>query len=124
MKLNLAIIFILCFLLPTTVQATEQRFKNSNEVFNIDLTGYEYESLSTLNQLGNKITPLMQLYLWVIQLEQEWIDEPRFYTKGNKGYVHLWKKDGTNVLYQVQKRPTGIWEIHTVELTGIESSIE
>lgn len=25
--------------------------------------------------------------------------------------IHLWKKDGTNVLYQVEKRETGMWEI-------------
>ncbi|MFJ5624844.1 DUF3888 domain-containing protein [Peribacillus loiseleuriae] len=121
MKLNTAIIFILCcFMLPLTVQATNQQIKNVNDEFNIDLTGYTYESLASLNQLGNKITPLMQLYLWVIQLEQEWIDEPRFYTKGNKGYIHLWKKDGTNVLYQVAKRPNGMWEITDIKRKKID----
>lgn len=100
--------FILFFMLPTTVKANEPLIKNLNEEFDVDLTGFTYDSLATLNQLGNKITPLMQLYLWVIQLEQEWIDEPRFYSKGNIGYVHLWKKDGTNVLYQVRKQPTGM----------------
>jgi hypothetical protein len=56
------------------------------------------------NQQGYKITPLAQLYFTIIQLEEEWIDEPRLYIKGNKGYVHLWKADGTNVLYTVEKQ--------------------
>ncbi|WP_099364108.1 DUF3888 domain-containing protein [Fredinandcohnia onubensis] len=106
-------------MLPTIARATEQ-IKITDDEFNIDLTGYTYESLVSLNQLGDKITPLMQLYLLVIQLEQEWIDEPRFYTKGNKGYVHLWKKDGTNVLYQVEKRPSGMWEIVDIKRKNID----
>src|SRR5690606_34592488 len=51
--------------------------------------------------------------------EQEWIDEPRFYIKGNKGYFHLWKKDGTNVLYKIKKQTSGdligTWQIVDVK---------
>ncbi|OLS33447.1 DUF3888 domain-containing protein [Bacillus sp. MRMR6] len=120
MKLNIVIIIILCLMVPVTVHASDQQIRNLHKEFDIDLTGYTYDSLATLNQLGNKITPLMQLYLWVIQLEQEWVDEPRLYTKGNRGYVHLWKKDGTNVLYQVHKRPDGMWEITDIERKKID----
>lgn len=120
MKLYTAILFILCFMIPVNVQATVQEIKNIEDDFNIDLTGYSDESLAGLNQLENKITPLMQLYLWVIQTEQEWIDEPRFYTKGSIGYIHLWKKDGTNVLYQVKKQPNGMWEIIDIKRKKIE----
>ncbi|WP_239584273.1 DUF3888 domain-containing protein [Aquibacillus albus] len=96
------IVLILGLLFPYTAQADE---------FNIDLTGYELHSFGSFNQLGYEITPLSQLYFRIIQKEEEWIDEPRLYTKGNNGYFHLWKKDGTNVLYQVEKQSNGMWEI-------------
>ena len=76
---------------------------NRNQSFDINLTGYELYSFGDFNQLGYKITPLTQLFLGIIQTEGEWIDEPRLYIKGNKGYFHLWKADGTNVLYTVEK---------------------
>lgn len=107
-------------MLPATVTANGPQIKVLDEKFDKDLTGFTYESFSTLNQLGNKITPLMQLYLWVIQIEQEWIDEPRFYTKDNIGYIHLWKKDGTNVLYYVKKQPTGMWEIINIKRKKVD----
>lgn len=124
MKLRIAILSILCFMSTTTVQAFDKQNKTVNEdvqeEFNIDLTGYEYESLATLNQIGKKVTPMMQLYLWVLQLEEEWIDEPRFYIKGDKGYIHLWKKDGTNVLYKVKKRTSGTWDIIDIHRKKID----
>lgn len=64
MKLNVAIIYILCFMLPTTVQATAQRINNANEEFDVDLTGFTYESLATLNQFGKAIEEYYQLKLW------------------------------------------------------------
>jgi len=120
LRLYTAIVIAMCLLLPVTARANDQQINNCDDDFNIDLTGYAYESLPTLNQLGSMITPLMQLYLWIIQLEQEWIDEPRLYTKGSKGYIHLWKKDGTNVLYQVEKQPNGSWKIIDVKRKKID----
>ncbi|WLR44369.1 DUF3888 domain-containing protein [Bacillus carboniphilus] len=85
------------------VHAIEQESNN----FNVDLTGYDEYSFGDFNQIGYKITPLAQLFLGIIQTEQEWIDEPRVYIKGKKGYFHLWKKDGTNVLYTIEKETSG-----------------
>lgn len=52
-------------------------------------------------------------------MEQEWVNEPRLYIKGEKGYVLLWKKDGTNVLYRVGKQTSGalkgMWKIVDVK---------
>ncbi|PFM90699.1 hypothetical protein COD05_18510 [Bacillus cereus] len=105
MKMKIiSIICFLSFLLPCiSAQAIVKKENNRNESFDIDLTGYELYSFGDFNQLGYKITPLTQLFLGIVQTEGEWIDEPRLYIKGNKGYFHLWKKDGTNVLYTVEK---------------------
>ncbi|MCH1626731.1 DUF3888 domain-containing protein [Fredinandcohnia quinoae] len=107
----LIILFIVSF--TDNAQANEQQ-DNSN-YFKVDLTGYEVYSFGDFNQIGYKITPLSQLFLGIIQTEQEWIDEPRFYIKGNKGYFHLWKKDGTNVIYTIEKQTSGdlkdVWKI-------------
>ncbi|MDC3414482.1 DUF3888 domain-containing protein [Aquibacillus sp. 3ASR75-11] len=115
-KLTTVIIisFISILLLSLTVQA-DKPDNNIDKEFNIDLSGYELHSFGSFNQLGYKITSLAQLYFGIIEREQEWIDEPRLYIKGNKGYVHLWKKDGTNVLYKVEKQPSGLWEIIDVQ---------
>ncbi|MDL4839455.1 DUF3888 domain-containing protein [Aquibacillus rhizosphaerae] len=112
------IIFISIFF-SFTVQA-EERNNQKDEEFDIDLSGYELHSFGTFNQLGFKITPLAQLFFRIIEKEQEWIDDPRFYTKGNKGYIHLWKKDGTNVLYHVERGPTGLWEITDIKYKKID----
>lgn len=108
LKMVIVIVFF-SSLLSITVQAEEQT-NNIDKEFDIDLSGYELHSFGSFNQLGYKITPLAQLYFRIIQAEQEWIDEPRLYIKGNKGFVHLWKKDGTNVLYKVEKQTSGITE--------------
>jgi hypothetical protein len=107
--------------------ANEQQSKDiSNDFndFNVDLTGYEVYSFGDFNQIGYKITPLSQLFLGIIQTEQEWIDEPRFYIKGNKGYFHLWKNDGTNVLYTFEKQTsgdlTGTWKIVEIKRKKID----
>ncbi len=76
-------------LVPYSAHATIQNDKNDSMDFDIDLTGYQFYSFGDFNQLGYKITPLAQLYFVIIQLEEEWIDEPRLYIKGNKGFVHL-----------------------------------
>lgn len=100
-------------------QANEQQGEDISNDFNVNLTGYEVYSFGDFNQIGYKITPLSHLFLGIIQSEQEWIDEPRFYIKGNKGYFHLWKKDGTNVLYTVEKQTSvdlkGMWKIVDVK---------
>jgi hypothetical protein len=116
-KFNTVIVIIFfSALLSITVQAEEQ---NIDKKFNINLSGYELHSFGSFNQLGYKITPLAQLYFRIIQEEQEWIDEPRLYIKGNKGFVHLWKMDGTNVLYKVEKQTTGnkegFWDVIDVK---------
>ncbi|MCU5378591.1 DUF3888 domain-containing protein [Bacillus cereus] len=105
MKIKIiSIICFLSFLLPCiSAQAIVKKENNINESFDIDLTGYELYSFGDFNQIGYKITPLTQLFLGIVQTEGEWIDEPRLYIKGNKGYFHLWKEDGTNVLYTVEK---------------------
>ncbi len=84
------------------------------EYFDVDLTGYELYSFGDFNQLGYKITPLVQLFLAIIQTEREWIDEPRLYIRGKKGFFHLWKEDGTNVLYTV-KEDAEYWKIVDVK---------
>lgn len=108
-------ILLMSILVPYTSHATEQKGNNNRMNFDIDLTGYQLYGFGDFNQLGYKITPLAQLYFTIIQLEEEWIDEPQLYIKGNKGYVHLWKKDGTNVLYTVEKQASGplkdMWKI-------------
>jgi hypothetical protein len=116
MNVKFPAIFIIGFislLLPFTAQA------QTNEYFDIDLTGYEGHVFGSFNQLGYEITPLAQLYFRIVEQEQEWIGEPRLYTKGNKGYLHLLKKDGTNVLYQVEKQTSGelkgMWEVVDVK---------
>ncbi|HDR7676924.1 MULTISPECIES: DUF3888 domain-containing protein [Bacillus cereus group] len=105
MKMKIiSVICFLSFLLPCiSAQAIVKKENNRNESFDIDLTGYELYSFGDFNQLGYKITPLTQLFLGIVQTEGAWIDEPRLYIKGNKGYFHLWKEDGTNVLYTVEK---------------------
>lgn len=112
--------FLLASSLPGIVQATTPQSRDDiRKDFSIDISGYETYSFGAFNQLGYKITPLTQLYLWIIQREGEWIDEPILYLKGNKGYFHLWKKDGTNVLYTVEKQTSGplkdTWKIIDVK---------
>lgn len=111
-------------LVPYTAHATVQKGNNGSMNFEIDLTGYRLYGFGDFNQLGYKITPLAQLYFRIIQMEQEWIDEPLLYIKGNKGYVHLWKKDGTNVLYTVEKQTSGMlkgmWEVIDVKRKKID----
>nr|WP_245831892.1 DUF3888 domain-containing protein [Oceanobacillus senegalensis] len=104
----------MCVLLPVVVQAEEHGTKLDEE-FDIDLSGYELHTIGTFNQIGYKITPLAHLYFGIIEREKEWMDEPRLYIKGNKGYVHLWKDDGTNVLYHVKKQESGEWQIMDVK---------
>ncbi|TNO98612.1 DUF3888 domain-containing protein [Bacillus sp. CD3-1a] len=120
--MKIKIISIICFLsfvLPCiSAQAIVKIENNRNESFDINLTGYELYSFGDFNQLGYKIKPLTQLYLGIIQTEGEWIDEPRLYIKGNKGYFHLWKADGTNVLYTVEKSGD-FWRIIDVKKKGI-----
>ena len=77
---------------------------NGSMNFEIDLTGYRLYGFGDFNQLGYKITPLAQLYFRIIQMEQEWIDEPLLYIKGNKGYVHLWKKTVQMYFIQLKNR--------------------
>lgn len=105
--------------MPFTAYANVQKNNNDSKDFDIDLTGYQLYGFGDFNQIGYKITPLAQLYFRIIQMEQEWIDEPSLYIKGNKGYVHLWKKDGTNVLYTVEKQTSGMlkgmWEVIDVK---------
>ncbi|WP_164670069.1 DUF3888 domain-containing protein [Virgibacillus doumboii] len=115
------VIFIglISILLSFTVQAEEGN-SNVNKEFNMDLTGYKQYSFGSFNQLGHEITPLAQLYFRIVQREQEWIEEPRLYIKGKKGYVHLWKKDGTNVLYQVEKQTNDMWEVINVNRKKID----
>lgn len=117
----MAIIFFFCvLLLPTIVQANEGK----EEGFSINLEGYEEFSFGSFNQIGYKITPLAQLYFTILQMEQEWVNEPRLYIKGEKGYVHLWKNDGTNVLYTVEKQTSGalkdMWNIVDVKSEKIK----
>lgn len=106
------VFFISILWLPAGVKA-------SDDGFTINLEGYEEYSFGSFNQLGYKITPLAQLYFTILQMEQEWLNEPRLYIKGEKGYVHLWKKDGTNVLYTVEKQTSGplkdMWKITDVK---------
>ncbi|MBT2699089.1 DUF3888 domain-containing protein [Bacillus sp. ISL-40] len=117
--ISVIIVVLMSILVPYTAHATVQKSNNDSMDFDIDLTGYELYSFGYFNQLGYKITPLAQLYFTIIQLEHEWIDEPRLYIKGNKGFVHLWKEDGTNVLYTVEKQTSGplknMWKIVDVK---------
>ncbi|PEJ49908.1 DUF3888 domain-containing protein [Bacillus wiedmannii] len=115
MKIKIiSIIYLLSFLLPCiSAQAIGKSENEINEYFDIDLTGYELYSFGDFNQIGYKITPLTQLFLGIVQTEGEWIDEPRLYIKGTKGYFHLWKEDGTNVLYTVEQK-SGFWKIINV----------
>jgi hypothetical protein len=113
---TIAILLFYCvLLLPTIVQANERL----EDGFHINLEGYEECSFGSFNQLGYKITPLAQLYFTILQKEEEWVNEPSLYIKGEKGYVHLWKKDGTNVLYRVEKQMSGalkgMWKIVDVK---------
>ncbi|OCA84168.1 hypothetical protein A8F94_15720 [Bacillus sp. FJAT-27225] len=123
MKKTLLAFAALFLLLQAAIQ-TEASGKAKDSYFDVDLTGFEQHSFGSFNQLGHTITPIAHLYFVILQLEKEWIDEPRLYTKGNKGYVHLWKKDGTNVLYKVEKQTSGllkdIWEIKDVKRTKID----
>ncbi|SHF95560.1 DUF3888 domain-containing protein [Ornithinibacillus halophilus] len=106
------------FLFPITVHGEENQAVAQD--FDIDLSGYELHTIGTFNQPGGKITPRSQLFFHILERKQEWLDEPRFYTKDKKGYVHLWKKDGTNVLYHVTKKPTGMWEIIDIKRKKID----
>lgn len=121
---SVIIVVLMSILVPYTAHATVQKGKNDSEDFDIDLTGYQLYGFGDFNQLGYKITPLAQLYFTIIQLEEEWIDEPLLYIKGNKGYVHLWKKDGTNVLYTVEKQTSGMlkgmWKVIDVKRKKID----
>lgn len=115
MKIKIiSIICLLIFLLPCiSAQAIGKSENEINEYFDIDLTGYELYSFGDFNQIGYKITPLTQLFLGIVQTEGKWIDEPVLYIKGNKGYFHLWKEDGMNVLYTVEQK-SGFWKIINV----------
>ncbi|MEC1373954.1 DUF3888 domain-containing protein [Heyndrickxia oleronia] len=117
--ISVIILVLMSILVPYNVHATVQKGNNDSKDFDIDLTGYQLYAFGDFNQLGYKITPLAQLYFTIIQLEEEWIDEPRLYIKGNKGFIHLWKKDGTNVLYTVEKQTSGplkdMWKIVDVK---------
>ncbi|MEY8346872.1 DUF3888 domain-containing protein [Bacillus cereus] len=110
------ILSIIAFTSFASAGAKEVKYMKDEKIneFEIDLTGYELYSFGDFNQLGYKITPLTQLFLGIVQTEGEWIDEPRLYTKGSKGYFHLWKEDGTNVLYTVEKNGD-IWKIIDVK---------
>ena len=113
--ISVIIVVLMSILVPYTTHATVQKGNNGSMNFDIDLTGYRLYGFGDFNQMGYKITPLAQLYFTIIQLEEEWIDEPQLYIKGNKGYVHLLKEDGTNVLYTVEKQTSGplkhMWKI-------------
>jgi len=117
------IIGFLSFALPFTVLANTKKDK-INKDFDINLTAYDVYGFGSFNQIGYEITPLAQLYFRIIQEEEEWIDEPRLYIKGNEGYVHLWKKDGTNVLYKIQKQTSGMlkgfWDVIEVKRKKID----
>ncbi|OOR17164.1 hypothetical protein BW892_27775 [Bacillus cereus] len=117
--ISVIIVILMSISLPFTAYANVQKNNNDSKDFDIDLTGYQLYGFGDFNQIGYKITPLAQLYFRIIQMEQEWIDEPSLYIKGNKGYVHLWKKDGTNVLYTVEKQTSGMlkgmWEVIDVK---------
>ncbi|WP_407656594.1 DUF3888 domain-containing protein [Lentibacillus cibarius] len=121
MSLKHIVVFmsLLTVFMPYTVHAEEQTPSTAEE-FDIDLTGYQQYPFSSFYQLGNEITPLAQIYFGIIQKEQTWMENPRMYIKGNKGYVHLWKEDGTNVLYHIQKRENGMWEIMKVNRKKID----
>ncbi|MGE7635360.1 DUF3888 domain-containing protein [Bacillus paramycoides] len=122
--ISVIIVILMSISLPLTAYATVQKGNKDSMDFDIDLTGYRLYGFGDFNQLGYKITPLAQLYFRIIQMEQEWIDEPLLYIKGNKGYVHLWKKDGTNVLYTVEKQTSGMlkgmWEVIDVKRKKID----
>jgi len=117
--ISVVTVLLMSILVPYTAHATVQKGNNGSMNFDIDLTGYRLYGFGDFNQLGYKITPLAQLYFTIIQLEEEWIDEPRLYIKDNKGYVHLWKEDGTNVLYTVEKQTSSplkdMWKIVDVK---------
>lgn len=117
--ISVIIVVLLSILVPYKAHATVQKGNNGSMNFDIDLTGYRLYGFGDFNQLGYRITPLAQLYFTIIQLEHEWIDEPRLYIKGNKGFVHLWKEDGTNVLYTVEKQTNDpledMWKIVDVK---------
>jgi len=122
--ISVIIVILMSTSLSFTAYATVQKDTKDSMDFDIDLTGYQLYGFGDFNQLGYKITPLAQLYFRIIQMEQEWIDEPLLYIKGNKGYVHLWKKDGTNVLYAVEKQTIGMeqgmWEVIDVKRKKID----
>ncbi|PHA02309.1 hypothetical protein COE51_03420 [Bacillus pseudomycoides] len=99
---------------PIQAKVIQHKKDDTINYFDIDLTGYELYSFGDFNQLGYRITPLTQLFLGIVQTEREWIDEPRLYIKGNKGYFHLWKKEGANVLYTVEKDDEN-WKIIDVK---------
>ncbi|SET64184.1 Protein of unknown function [Oceanobacillus limi] len=113
------VISFISVLLSYPVQAEEPK-DTIDKDFGIDLSGYEIHSIGSFNQLGDKITPLAHLYFRILEQEKEWIGEPRFYTKGDSGYIHIWKKDGTNVLYQVEQGPNGMWEITDIKRKKID----
>ncbi|WP_028401673.1 DUF3888 domain-containing protein [Ectobacillus panaciterrae] len=96
---------IITFSFVFSVQAKTTHDQNDSNLdyFDIDLTGYRLYSFGDFNQIGYKITPLAQLFFSIIQIEHEWIDEPNLYIKEDKGYLHIWKEDGTNILYTVKK---------------------
>ncbi|PFD34855.1 hypothetical protein CN957_06860 [Bacillus cereus] len=88
---------------PIQTKAIGYSKDDTSKYFNVDLTGYGLYSFGDFSQVGYKITPLAQLFFGIVQIEHEWINEPSLYIKGNKGYVHVWKENGTNVLYTVEK---------------------
>lgn len=104
--LKFLVVLLFLFSFADRSHAKEQPSKNFLNGFNVDITGHDTYSFGDFNQVGYKITPLAQLFLAILQTEHEWIDEPLLYLKGNKGYFHLWKEDGTNVLYTVKKQPS------------------
>lgn len=95
---------------PIQTKAIGYSKDDISDYFNVDLTGYGLYSFGDFSQVGYKITPLAQLFFGIVQIEHEWINEPSLYIKGNKGYVHVWKENGTNVLYTVEKNDN-YWRI-------------
>ncbi|KQL42355.1 hypothetical protein AN960_03715 [Bacillus sp. FJAT-25509] len=113
MNRQLIIILINFVLIFSThsVEATKRTNSVSDNYFDINLTGFEHYTLSSYSQdKPNDFTSLAKVYTVATNKEKEWIDEPRIYIKANEGYIHIWKNDGTNVLYKIKKVDND-WEI-------------
>ena len=107
-KILFLLILLLCI---NSFTVTAEKLPYATDTyFDVDLNGYELYSFGSFYQIGDEVTPLAQLFFRLVQKEQQWIDEPRLYIKGNQGYFHIWKEDGTNVLYAI-KKVNDHWEI-------------